>query len=123
MVRVEGGWFQVMLTTQLPGPLADLRTTERGIIKYRVVAMARRAMTCRELIGLLSLYHSGELAPRQRVRADEHLSHCEKCTGYLRGYERTIALLKESVEPKHASAKPKLREDLVQRILATMRKT
>ena len=85
--------------------------------------MARRLMTCRELISLLSQYHDGELALRQRIRADEHLPRCEECTGYLRGYERTIVLIKESVERSDGSGKLKLREDLVERILATVRKT
>jgi anti-sigma factor RsiW len=85
--------------------------------------MARWPMTCRELISLLSLYHDGELPPRQRVRADGHLALCEKCAGYLRGYERTIVLIEGSVEDPRASAKAKLREDLVQRILAAARKT
>jgi predicted anti-sigma-YlaC factor YlaD len=85
--------------------------------------MARRPMTCRELISLLSQYHDSTLAPWQRVRANEHLSRCEKCTGYLHGYERTIVLIKDSVEDRRASANPKLREDFVERILAAVRKS
>jgi len=71
--------------------------------------MARRPMTCRELISLLSQYHESTLAPRQRVWANEHFSRCEKCMGYLRGYKRTIVLIKDSVGDRRASANPKLR--------------
>lgn len=89
----------------------------------RVLATAKRLMTCREFIGLLSQYRDGELAPRHRIWADEHGARCEKCTGYLRGYERTTLLIKESVERPGASGEEKLPEDLVQRILATFRET
>ena len=89
----------------------------------RVLRMAKRLMTCREFIGLLLQYRDRELAPGQRIWADEHIARCEKCTGYLRGYERTIALIKDGVERPEASGEEKLPEDLVQRILATFRET
>ena len=80
-------------------------------------------MTCREFIDVLSQYRDGELAPRHRIWADEHIARCEKCTGYLRGYERITLIIKESVERPDASGEGKLPEDLVQRILATFRET
>ncbi len=83
----------------------------------------KRLMTCREFIGLLSEYRDGELALRHRIWADEHIGRCEKCTGYLRGYELITLLIKESVERPDASGEGKLPEDLVQRILATFRET
>lgn len=88
-----------------------------------VLATVKRLMTCREFIGLLSQYRDGELAPRHRTWADEHIARCAKCKGYLRGYERTTLLIRESVERPDASGEEKLPEDLVQRILATFRET
>jgi anti-sigma factor RsiW len=85
--------------------------------------MAKRLITCRELIGLLSQYSDGELLPRQRIWADEHIARCEKCAGYLRGYERTTLLIKESVDGPDVSREEKLPEDLIKRILATYRDT
>jgi hypothetical protein len=86
-------------------------------------AMAKSPMTCWEFISLLSEYSDGELVPRQRIGADEHIVRCEKCAGYLRGYQWTTVLINESVERPDASGEAKLPEDLVQRILATFRKT
>jgi hypothetical protein len=89
----------------------------------RFLGMTKRLMTCREFIGLLSEYRDYELAPRQRIWADEHIARCDNCMGYLRGYNRTTVLIKESVEPSDASGEVKPPEDLVQRILATFRGT
>jgi hypothetical protein len=89
----------------------------------RLPGMAKRLMTCREFISLLSQYRDSEVVPQQRIWADEHIARCWKCAGYLRGYERTTVLIKESVEGPDALGEEKLPEDLAQRILASFRGT
>jgi hypothetical protein len=50
-------------------------------------------MACRELVWLLSDYLDGVLDLEWRTRADEHLRHCDGCTGYLDQIRTTVDLL------------------------------
>jgi len=73
-------------------------------------------MNCREVADFLMDYVSGELPSRDRGIFETHLAACPECVEYLRSYERTIALTRESAKgPCEMSPPP---ERLVQAILA-----
>jgi len=73
-------------------------------------------MTCRDIIGFLDDYVSGELPEVQRAVFEKHVACCPPCKNYLQSYEATIRLGKvaccESKEP------PPIPEELVKAILA-----
>jgi predicted anti-sigma-YlaC factor YlaD len=52
--------------------------------------MSERALTCREVIDLLSDYIEEALSRDDRRRVDEHLALCEGCTTYLEQMRETI---------------------------------
>ena len=54
--------------------------------------MSRRALTCREMVELVSDYLEGTLPRRVRRRVDEHLADCDGCTTYLEQMRETIRL-------------------------------
>ena len=54
--------------------------------------MSERALTCREVIDLLSNYVEDALSPDQRRRVDEHLALCDGCETYLEQIRETIRL-------------------------------
>jgi len=45
--------------------------------------MSDQALTCHEIIELLSTYIEGGLTADDRSRVDEHLALCDGCTTYL----------------------------------------
>jgi len=51
------------------------------------------ALTCRELVDLVTDYLEGALPPSDRARFDEHLAACEGCTAYLDQMRRTLVLV------------------------------
>jgi anti-sigma factor RsiW len=52
--------------------------------------MSERALTCHEVIELLSNYIDGALSPDDRRRVDEHLALCDGCATYLEQMRETI---------------------------------
>lgn len=54
--------------------------------------MSVRALTCHEVIELLSTYIEGGLTVDDRRRVDEHLALCDGCTTYLEQMRETIRL-------------------------------
>jgi predicted anti-sigma-YlaC factor YlaD len=54
--------------------------------------MSERALTCHEVIELLSTYIEGGLSTVERRRVDEHLALCDGCTTYLEQMRETIRL-------------------------------
>jgi predicted anti-sigma-YlaC factor YlaD len=54
--------------------------------------MSREALTCHEVVELVTDYLEGALAPAVRDRVEEHLSACEGCTRYLAQMRETIRL-------------------------------
>jgi len=54
--------------------------------------MSERALTCHEVIDLLSNYIEGALSPDERRRVDEHLALCDGCETYLEQIRETIRL-------------------------------
>lgn len=71
-------------------------------------------MTCEELIRFLLEYVEGSLTAEEQARFDDHLGDCENCLAYLRTYEVTIRMEKDSahVDPNDVP------EELVQAVLA-----
>jgi anti-sigma factor RsiW len=54
--------------------------------------MSERALTCHEVIDLLSNYVEDALSPDERRRVDEHLALCDGCETYLEQIRETIRL-------------------------------
>jgi anti-sigma factor RsiW len=54
--------------------------------------MSARALTCREVIELLSDYVEGSLSTDDQRRVDEHLALCDGCATYLEQIRETIRL-------------------------------
>src|SRR5258708_33452961 len=58
--------------------------------------MKNNPMTCERFVSSLQAFRDDELTSSDRIRAQEHLAACAKCSAYVRGYERTIELAKSS---------------------------
>ncbi len=56
--------------------------------------MKNNPMTCEKFIASLQAFRDDELTWPDRIRAQEHLAACAKCSGYVRGYKQTIELAK-----------------------------
>jgi anti-sigma factor RsiW len=54
--------------------------------------MSEQALTCHEVIELLSNYIDGALSPDDRRRVDEHLALCDGCATYLEQMRETIRI-------------------------------
>lgn len=55
--------------------------------------MTGHAMTCRELVELVTEYLDGSLAAADRARFDAHLERCSGCRAYLEQLRATIAMV------------------------------
>lgn len=51
------------------------------------------ALSCSELVELVTEYLEGTLSARDRVRFEEHLQRCEPCRIYLEQMRQTIRAL------------------------------
>jgi anti-sigma factor RsiW len=58
----------------------------------------RRALVCRQAVGLMTDYLDGALAARDQARLEEHLAGCPHCTEYLKQIRATVAAVGR-VEP------------------------
>jgi anti-sigma factor RsiW len=74
-------------------------------------------LTCRELIEFLDDYVDERLTPAERARFDDHLSLCEACVRYLRGYRATVRLALAAFAEDDAAAHG-APDELVDAILA-----
>ena len=54
--------------------------------------MTARALTCREVIDLLTDYVEDALPAEERGRVEAHLATCDGCTAYLEQVRETIRL-------------------------------
>ena len=65
--------------------------------------MTNGALTCKELVELVTEYLEGTLPLEEQNRFEAHLIGCEGCTHYLDHMRRTIRLMgmltEESIEP------------------------
>jgi anti-sigma factor RsiW len=65
----------------------------------------RRAITCQELVELVTDYFEGALPAGERARFERHLDGCPHCTTYveqMRITVRTLGRLPEESIPPHA---------------------
>ncbi len=72
-----------------------------------IVLRKRQALTCRELVELVTGYLEGSLSRRDRVRFENHIAGCTNCTLYLEQFRETIRLtgtLRESDVSPEAEA-------------------
>ena len=53
----------------------------------------RRALVCRDAVGLMTAYLDGELSARDRGRLEAHLADCPHCSEYLAQLRVTIDAL------------------------------
>jgi len=51
------------------------------------------ALTCRELVELVTEYLEGALSPEDRGRFDEHIAECVDCTAHLNQMRRTLRVV------------------------------
>jgi hypothetical protein len=62
------------------------------------------ALTCRELVELVTDYFEDALTPAERARFEDHVSGCGGCAAYLEQMRQTIALVgrltEEDVPPE-----------------------
>lgn len=68
--------------------------------------MASQALTCRELVALVTDYYEGALSPADRERFENHWHVCSGCHAYLEQMRLTIQLtgkLTEADVPPNAS--------------------
>jgi len=71
--------------------------------------------TCREVIGFLDDYWSGELDPMRRNAFERHLALCPSCRHYLDSYRRTVEMEREAYADPDLQDPP---EELMEAILA-----
>jgi anti-sigma factor RsiW len=83
------------------------------------VARDENPMSCKEFVDSLQAFRDDELTSPDRIRAQEHLASCEKCSAYLHRYEQTIQVAKNTASDNADSAL--LPESLVRRIVAARR--
>jgi hypothetical protein len=95
--------------------------TPKGIDSLAVQSMKKNPMTCEEFVDSLGAFRDGDLTSPDHIRAQKHLTSCDKCSAYLRGYERTIKLAKKTLSNRAVSAV--LPENLVCRIMAARRRS
>jgi anti-sigma factor RsiW len=68
------------------------------------------AMTCKELVELVTEYLEGTLPADLRARMDRHLAGCDGCTNYLEQMRQTVRLTGQIQEEKLTPAQ---RDDLL----------
>ena len=54
--------------------------------------MSERALTCHEVVDIITDYLEDALSPADRRRVEEHLAICDGCTTYLEQMRETIRL-------------------------------
>ena len=77
------------------------------------------AMTCKELVELVTEYLEGTLPDETRRRMESHLAGCDGCTNYLEQMRQTIRL---TGQLREESLTPQQRDDLL-RLFRDWKKT
>ena len=54
--------------------------------------MSERALTCHEVVDIITEYLEDTLSPTERRRVEDHLAVCDGCTAYLEQMRETIRL-------------------------------
>lgn len=79
--------------------------------------MQRSELTCREFVGLIRRLRDDELSDVDRRTFLQHRAKCDRCSGYLKGYELTISAAKRIAEDSRDSGEMVMPKSLVNRIL------
>jgi anti-sigma factor RsiW len=74
-----------------------------------LMAIDERALTCKELVELVTDYLEGVLDSQDRERFEVHLVTCNGCTAYLQQMRKTIQAVGNL---KENSLSPQAKEDL-----------
>lgn len=80
-------------------------------------------LTCAEFEDFVLNYREGSLPTTQRANFKMHLLVCKDFQRYLAAYERSVAMGRVAFEDSSATVPEKVREDLVQAILAAKKAT
>lgn len=76
--------------------------------------MSDRALTCHEVVNIITDYLEDALSPGDRRRVEEHLAICDGCTAYVEQMRETIRLTGMLTEEQ-------IPEDQKQRLLEAFR--
>jgi anti-sigma factor RsiW len=76
--------------------------------------MSSRALTCHEVVEIITDYLEDALTPDERRRVEEHLALCDGCTTYLEQMRETVRLTGMLTEEQ-------IPEDQKQRLLEAFR--
>jgi anti-sigma factor RsiW len=68
------------------------------------------ALTCQQVVELMTDYVEGVLSPDERERFEAHLAHCDACAQYLAQLRTTLDVLARMTPPE---PDPAVREELV----------
>jgi anti-sigma factor RsiW len=68
------------------------------------------ALTCRELVELVTEYLEGALSAGDRARFDDHIAECVDCTAHLNQMRRTLRVVGRLTE---GSLRPEARDALL----------
>lgn len=74
------------------------------------MAIDERALTCRELVELVTDYLEGALSSEDRERFEAHLAGCDGCSAHLRQMRKTIQTVGNLEEN---SLSPEAKENLL----------
>lgn len=84
-------------------------TERQGLVGK--VDRGTEALTCRELVELVTEYLEGALSPEGRARFDEHVADCVDCRAHLDQMRRTLGLVGRLTE---GSVSPQAQETLLE---------
>ena len=60
--------------------------------------MSDRLCTCRDVVDALDGYLERTLPPEQQRAVDLHLSRCDACVVYVRGYGQAMRLVRDAFD-------------------------
>jgi anti-sigma factor RsiW len=72
--------------------------------------MTERALSCQELVELVTEYLEGALTETDRARFEAHLAGCRNCTNYVEQMRRSIQVVGRLSEE---SLSPPVRDELL----------
>jgi anti-sigma factor RsiW len=75
-----------------------------------LMAIDERALTCKELVELVTDYLEGVLSSEDKERFQVHLATCDGCTAYLQQMRKTIQAVGNLEE---SSLSPQAKENLL----------